>query len=118
VENKRPFKVCPVCGKEFELQVRKNHQVCCSIDCKLEYQRRRDAERYQVQKDERKAEREKKKEVEVKKKRSRIPKVKLSIEQIQRQAKAEGLTYGQWVAKHETRDLVFDDFKPPKTGGR
>ncbi len=74
-------KKCPVCGNLFEGRSTKIY--CCS-ECKCKAQTQKKLQ-----------ECKKPKTVQRKKKHS-----SLSLEQINKRARAEGLTYGQYVAKY------------------
>lgn len=89
---------CENCGKIFVAGDKQNRRRFCCIDCKIEHQRRSDAERYQQEKEMRKERRESEKEKTVKRQpRKKGP----SVVEIAVMARKEHLSYGQWVAKHE-----------------
>ena len=91
-------KICENCGKIFVAGDKQNRRRFCCIDCKIEHQKRMDAERYQREREERKEKRNAEKEKIVK----RQPKKKArSVVEIAVMARKEHLSYGQWVARHE-----------------
>lgn len=79
-------RTCVMCGNIFVGRPNKKY---CSAECRnkgaAEYNRKRSEERQ-------------KPKVESKKRKSKLG--SLSIEQINRRARAEGLTYGQYMAKY------------------
>ena len=79
-------RTCEMCGNKFVGRPNKKY---CSEECRkkgaAEYNRKRSEERQ-------------KPKVENKKPKSKLR--ALTIEQINRRARAEGLTYGQYVAKY------------------
>ena len=78
-------KKCEVCGKEFTAY--KKTQICCSAECAEERKRRKSLE-YQRQKKE-------------KRKIEKIEPNKDRITEMETEARRNGLTYGQYVAKKE-----------------
>lgn len=94
-------KVCVVCGKEFDSFV--NNQKTCSPVCRKANEERVWHERYERLKMQNATER-----VEAKEEKNNYPiphkkrekKKKLSIEDIAIMARAEHLSYGQFVAKY------------------
>lgn len=104
-------KWCPVCGKEFISQPHHNNQVCCGIDCKLKYQRKKAAERYVAKKKakedgsivtpyQRMEEKIDQKINKGIKKRTKATAKRLTIDEIAVAARKEHMSYGQYVAKY------------------
>ena len=79
-------KKCPICGSIF---VGRPNKIYCSAKCckkaSKEYERKRGEER-------------KKPEAEKKKHKSKLE--SLNLEEINKKARAEGLSYGQYMAKY------------------
>ena len=90
-KKEKEIKLCVICGKE----VTGKKRLYCSPDCSYEAMlRRQSTYKYQWQKPQAEV-----KEEPIKKKRGR-PKKKLSLADINEMARAEGLNYGQYVAKY------------------
>jgi len=92
-------KTCVVCGK----QIAPPRIATCSEECSKIHKRRYEAEAWQRDKAERKAARERRKEEkEIGRERERKKRKKpaLSTAQINALARSEGLSYGQYCAKH------------------
>lgn len=94
-------KTCVVCGK----QIAPPKQKTCSNECALIHKKRYEAEAWQRDKAERKAARERRKaekeeEMKTERERKKRQKPALSTAQINALARNEGLSYGQYVAKH------------------
>ena len=112
---------CLYCGKEFKIQLRSNEKYC-SADCRKLYHRYKDkppkycavcgkefkgrsyyycsdeCRQKVIEQRQKNRNRNEHKKVEVKPKKRK--KLKYTIEQVQKLARAEGLSYGQFVAKY------------------
>lgn len=91
VKKQKANKVCAMCGKKLE----KHQSKFCSPECRYKGQLERQRNRYEQEYKSTMTVTEEKQ----KKKRGR-PKKKLSLADINNLARAEGLNYGQYVAKY------------------
>ena len=79
--------ICPICGNEFPKYKTRKY---CSPKCSKEAKRRQDLEKQKINI----------REYVAMKKKPEPYKPRVSIEEVVRRAKAEGLTYGQYVEVH------------------
>lgn len=86
---KEILKKCAYCGKDFQTSYAR--KVYCSSDCAIAAEKERRKERNYKPKP---------------KKKEQPKKQTLSLKDVDKLASEEGLTYGQWVAKHQTLNEI------------